>query len=127
MLANTAAGRILTPVATFGLVLGGIGIAGIVVFDLVLGRTHVRVPVIFRDVLQWAVAFFALLRAELRKQLGQSPCLVRFTGLRNCVKQLAGARRWTGSCQRLNDRIVEYLRGCLSAERSARKCSLLVK
>jgi len=73
------------------------------------------------------LAFFPLLRAELRKQLGQSPCLVRFTGLRNCVKQLAGARRWTGSCQRLNDRIVEYLRSCLSAEQSARKCSLLVR
>ena len=73
------------------------------------------------------LAFFGRMRDELRQRLNQSPHIVRFTGLRSCVKQLAGARRWTVRCQRLNDQIVEYLRQCFSAEDGARSCSLLVK
>ena len=72
------------------------------------------------------LAFFPLLRHELREQLGQRPHLVRFNGLRSCVKQLAGARRWTDRCQRLNDQIVEYLRHCLTTEHRAKECALLV-
>lgn len=72
------------------------------------------------------LAFFPRLRDELRQQLNQAPQIVRFTGLRSCVKQLSGARRWTGRCQRLNDQIVDFLRHCLTAERYAENCSLLV-
>jgi len=72
------------------------------------------------------LAFFPKLRDELRQQLNQAPQIVRFTGLRSCVKQLSGARRWTGRCQRLNDQIVEFLRHCLTAEQHAENCSLLV-
>ena len=72
------------------------------------------------------LAFFRRLREELRQQLNQSPQIVRFTGLRGCVKQLSGARRWTDGCQQLNDQIVEFLRHCLGAERSAGSCSLVV-
>ncbi len=72
------------------------------------------------------LAFFPRLRDELRLQLDQSPHLVRFTGLRSCVKQLTGARRWTGRCQQLNDQIVEFLRQCLSTEPGAGSCSLMV-
>ena len=72
------------------------------------------------------LAFFPLLREELRHQLNQSPHVVHFTGLRSCVKQLAGARRWSDRCQRLNDRIVEYLRDCLSADPGARSCSVVL-
>jgi Fe-S-cluster formation regulator IscX/YfhJ len=72
------------------------------------------------------LAFFPRLRDELRQQLNQAPQIVRFTGLRSCVKQLSGARRWTDRCQRLNDQIVEFLRHCLTAERQAENCSLLV-
>jgi len=72
------------------------------------------------------LAFFQRLRDELRQQLNQSPQIVRFTGLRGCVKQLSGARRWTDRCQRLNDQVVEFLRHCLGAERSAGSCSLVV-
>ena len=39
--------------------------------------------------------FFPRLRDELRAQLRQSPRVLRFRGLRGCVKQLAGARRWS--------------------------------
>ena len=72
------------------------------------------------------LAFFPRLRDELRQQLNQSPHVVRFKGLRSCVKQLAGARRWTDRCQRLSDQIVDYLRHCLSNDPGARSCSLMV-
>jgi hypothetical protein len=73
------------------------------------------------------LAFFPRLRDELRQQLNQSPQVLRFKGLRSCVKQLAGARRWTGRCQRLSDQIVEYLRHCLSNDPGTRSCSLMVR
>ena len=60
--------------------------------------------------------FFPLLRDELRQQLQKSPRVVRFHGLRGCVKQLAGANRWSGRCRHLHQQIVDYLRECLSVE-----------
>jgi len=39
--------------------------------------------------------FFPRLRDELRQQLLQSPEVLHFRGLRSCVKQLTGARRWS--------------------------------
>jgi len=70
--------------------------------------------------------FFPQLRDELRAQLIQTPRHLRFCGLRGCVKQLAGARRWSPRCQRLRDQIVEYLRHCLSTEAAQADCSLLL-
>jgi hypothetical protein len=70
--------------------------------------------------------FFPRLRHELRVHLAQSPRMVRFRGLRGCVKQLAGARRWSPRCQQLHDRIVEFMRNCLSAETGQKACALLV-
>jgi hypothetical protein len=70
--------------------------------------------------------FFNRLRAELRCQLSQSPRVIRFKGLRGCVKQLAGARRWNIRCQQLNDQIVSYLRDCLNTESHPQTCSMLV-
>ena len=52
--------------------------------------------------------FFPRLRDELRHQLRREPGMVRFHGLRGCVKQLAGARRWSARCQTLHDRIVQF-------------------
>ncbi len=71
--------------------------------------------------------FFPRLRDELRGQLRQSPRIVRFHGLRGCVKQLAGARRWSRRCERLQDQIVGYLRGCLIAETAQTDCALVVE
>jgi hypothetical protein len=71
--------------------------------------------------------FFPRLRDELRIRLRASPQLVRFRGLRRCVKQLAGAQRWTYRCEQLQDQIVEYLRGCLSAETAQSECALVVE
>jgi hypothetical protein len=71
--------------------------------------------------------FFHLLRDELRLQLEQAPQLVRFRGLRGCVKQLAGARRWCARCRTLHEQIVDYLRNCLTVDSTRKNCSLLVE
>jgi hypothetical protein len=71
--------------------------------------------------------FFPRLREELRLQLQQTPRFVRYRGLRGCVKHLAGAQRWSPRCQTLHDRIVEFLRNCLSAEAKPAGCALLVE
>lgn len=71
--------------------------------------------------------FFPLLRDELRLRLRQSPRMVRFRGLRGCVKHLAGARRWSNRCERLQYQIVDYLRGCLTAETAQADCALVVE
>ena len=71
--------------------------------------------------------FFPRLRDELRSKLGQSPQLLCFQGLRGCVKQLTGARRWSPRCQNLHDQIVDYLRKCMFRESPASTCALVVK
>lgn len=71
--------------------------------------------------------FFPRLREELRGQLRQSPRLLRFRGLRGCVKQLAGARRWSGRCEALSDQIVDYLRTCLGTLEGGSECALVVQ
>ena len=72
------------------------------------------------------LVFFPRLRDMLRRELDGTPLLLRFRGLRACVKQLAGARRWGPHCQALSDQIVDYLRGCLGAEKSGSSCALMV-
>jgi hypothetical protein len=52
---------------------------------------------------------------------------LRFRGLRGCVKQLAGARRWSARCEKMQDQIVEYLRRCLTAEPEQSNCALVVE
>ncbi len=71
--------------------------------------------------------FFPLLRDELRAQLRQSPRMVRFRGLRGCVKQLAGAQRWSARCEQMQGQIVSYLRECLTAEPEQKSCALVVE
>lgn len=70
--------------------------------------------------------FFPHLRDEMRRKLSQSPQVVRFCGLRPCVKQIVGARRWSPRCQKLNDQIVEFLRGCLTQDKAGNQCALVV-
>lgn len=73
------------------------------------------------------LVFFPRLRDALRTQLRHSPQRIRFHGLRGCVKQLAGARRWSPRCQTLHDQIVGFLRECLSAEPREADCTLVVE
>jgi hypothetical protein len=72
------------------------------------------------------LGFFPQLRQELKSKLDQSPNVVRFHGLRDCVKQLAGAGRWNRRCQSLDDQIVDYLRSCWETELGGRCCTLMV-
>jgi hypothetical protein len=69
--------------------------------------------------------FFQRLRAELKAHLQREPQLVRFQGLRTCVKQLSGRQRWCPFCEQLSDQIVTYLRECFSAEKAG-DCNLVV-
>lgn len=71
--------------------------------------------------------FFPRLRAELQRHLRHAPRALRFHGLRGCVKQLTGARRWTRRCRTLEGEIVAYLRECLSAEAGPVDFALLVE
>jgi hypothetical protein len=71
--------------------------------------------------------FFPRLRDALRAQLRQSPRVLRFRGLRGCVKQLAGARRWSIRCDKMQEQVVGYLRECLTAEPEQKDCALVVE
>ena len=70
--------------------------------------------------------FFPRLRDEVRRRLDGEPLVLRFRGLRACVKQLTGAKHWSTRCQTLNDHIVEYLRTCMTAETAGEGCALVV-
>jgi hypothetical protein len=72
------------------------------------------------------LVFFPQLRRELKSKLDQSPNVLRFHGLRDCVKQLAGTGRWNRRCQSLNDQIVDFLRSCWETEPARRSCALMV-
>ncbi|HTB84665.1 MAG TPA: hypothetical protein VK742_13500 [Candidatus Sulfotelmatobacter sp.] len=71
--------------------------------------------------------FFPRLRDELRAQLRHAPRVLRFRGLRGCVKRLAGAQRWSPRCDQMQEQIVGYLRQCLVAEPEQKDCSLVVE
>ena len=71
--------------------------------------------------------FFPRLRAELQRLLAGTPRTLRFHGLRDCVKQITGARRWNKRCRELQDQIVIFLRECLGSESSRQHCTLVVR
>lgn len=73
------------------------------------------------------LVFFPRLREELRSQLDRHPALVRLHGLRGCVKQLVGTRRWTSRCQHLNDQIVAFVRECLRGELRGGSCPVVME
>ncbi len=71
--------------------------------------------------------FYQRLREELRNQLKARPETLRFAGLRDCVKSLVGAKRWSDRCEKVSDQIVSFLRASLSAETQELCCTLLVQ
>jgi hypothetical protein len=73
------------------------------------------------------LGFFPLLRDAVRDQYQSSPEMVRFHGLRGCVKRLAGAQRWGPRCDTLRDQIIEFLRHTVSLEAAGRDCGLMVE
>lgn len=89
-------------------------------------------PVTHSDLLELAsetqhaeLFFFPRLRTELRNQLQRTPEILCFCGLRGCVKQLVGARRWSSRCRHMENQILEFLRNCVQAEPHG-DCSLMV-
>jgi hypothetical protein len=73
------------------------------------------------------LAFFPRLRVAVQAQFQLTPGFVRFHGLRDCVKSLLGAERWSPRCDYLRDQIVEFLRRTLSKETAGDPCALLVE
>jgi len=73
------------------------------------------------------LVFFPSLRNEFRQHLRRQPRLVRFRGLRACVKEIAGARRWSARCRDLEERIVCFLRECAGADTGDRDLALVVE
>lgn len=71
------------------------------------------------------LVFFQMLRSEMRANVGSD--ILRFNGLRGCVKRIVGARRWSPRCQRLSDQIVDYLRDCFSLEAKGSIRALVVR
>ena len=71
--------------------------------------------------------FFSRLRDELRHHLRQTPRILRFHGLRPCVKRLVGTSRWTRRCRHLEEQIVAFLRQCLSVEAGPADFGLVVE
>ncbi len=72
------------------------------------------------------LVFFPTLRQEMKRRLDESPNVIRFHNLRDCVKKLTGAQRWNLRCQKLHDQIVDFLRSCWVAEPGRRSCALVV-
>jgi hypothetical protein len=71
--------------------------------------------------------FFPRLRAELQRHLRERPQVLRYRGLRGCVKQLVGARRWSRRCESLEGEIVAYVRKCLSDEPAPADIALVLE
>lgn len=70
--------------------------------------------------------FFPRIRHELHLLLKDAPPMVRFTGLRPCVRRLSRATRWNRRCQRLSDQIVSYLRLCFAERPPGANCTIVV-
>lgn len=74
------------------------------------------------------LAFFPRLRQEMRKTLTPAPPkIMRFIGLKSCVKTLTGAKRWNADCRALSEQIVSYLRQCFATDCLTPECTLVVQ
>ena len=116
--------------AAFESVLNGLGL------KLDAGRlTETREDAVVKDLQilafhageAWELAFFPRLRSAVHSQFQHTPRLVRFCGLRGCVKKLLGAERWSPRCDQMRDHIIEFLRRTLSHETAGNSCALLVE
>jgi hypothetical protein len=102
---------------------------------LVAQEKPVQRPIVVSDLRELATEsgkgcelfFFPRLREEVRAHVRKGPSVVQFRGLRSCVKQLAGAQRWSSRCRTLRDQIIAFLRECLTAECRDAEISLVVR
>lgn len=81
----------------------------------------------FHAGIAWELAFFPRLRSAVQSQFQHTPRLVRFRGLRGCVKQLLGAERWSPRCDVLRDQIIGFMRHAISSQTAGDACALLVE
>lgn len=72
------------------------------------------------------LSLYPRLREEVRRGLLETPDVLRFTGLKSCVKRLAGAKRWCPRCDRMRDRVVGYLHRCWLNDEHASTAALVV-
>lgn len=75
----------------------------------------------------YELGFFQALRDTLRKALATAPQAVRYHGLRRCIKQLSGRRRWCRACRDLEVQVVNYLRDTFRQSAGGRAVSLVVR
>jgi hypothetical protein len=73
------------------------------------------------------LVFFPRLRALVREQAHSSPQLIRFHGLRGCVKRLLGAQRWSPRCEQFRDQIIDFLRRSVCVDAAGDACALMVE
>ena len=72
------------------------------------------------------MVFFCTLRDQIHADLHGKPELLRVKGLREAVKKLTGAKKWSPRCQKLNDQIVDYLRHIVSQHQQQAKLTLMI-
>ena len=75
----------------------------------------------------YELVFFQRLREEFIRQAKDSQEVVRFWGLRDCAKQITGAKRWGHGCERFSEQVVDFLRNCLMVEPGAQSRGLIVR
>lgn len=114
--------------ATLDKALAGLGLS----LELPLRQAELGLETDLASLLAWAPesregAGFAPLRRHLREQLRVRPAVIRYCGLRDCVRRALGVPRWTPRCQRLADQIVGFLRACLQADGRGSRCILVVR
>jgi hypothetical protein len=79
---------------------------------------------VWRATAGFELEFFQQLDHALSAATNRRLVAMRIDGLRACVMQLRGARRWTAECRRLAEDIVEHVRGRVARMRSPRAASL---
>ena len=105
-------------------------------FDLALPQSEevASARVEKKDIADWLgrkdhgfeLMMFQCLRNELSRTLAnEPPCVLWIHGLRACVKNQLGARRWSRKCQDLNDQLIEFIRECFYCNANS-DCSLVV-
>ncbi|MCX7826812.1 MAG: hypothetical protein N2689_14825 [Verrucomicrobiae bacterium] len=73
------------------------------------------------------LVFFKALERTVGQLRNHPARLIQFTGLRPCVKLLAGKKNWTRDCSRLETEIVDFLRCRVSADGKSNGALLVVR
>ncbi|HTS18213.1 MAG TPA: ATP cone domain-containing protein [Verrucomicrobiae bacterium] len=79
---------------------------------------------VWRTDAAFELEFFRQLDRALGAATDHDLIAMRIDGLRACVMQLRGARRWTAECRRLAEEIVEHVRGRVAGMRTPEAASL---